>query len=143
MRTAAGAQAAHEAGAIADLFIACADTCPDMRTAAYNALLESLRHQCIRKIVAELRVDTTAPQLRDHYLAAKPERKMEVWGGVPVSGVEYLLACAIEEAKQSDKAAAPPESAQLASLASKPLLALLALAQVPTCPKRRAISMQP
>ena len=77
VRTPKGAEAAHKAGATTQLLVALADPCPLIRQSAYGAILESLRHHTVRREVAAMRVDMTIPTVREHYVAAKPARKLE------------------------------------------------------------------
>ena len=77
VRTPKGAEAAHKAGATTQLLVSLADPCPLIRQSAYGALLESLRHHTVRQAVALMRVDMTLPTVREHYVAAKPARKLE------------------------------------------------------------------
>lgn len=78
VRTPRGAEAAHTAGATERLLTCLAEPFPDMRQAAYEALLESLRHSMVRQEVASMHVDMSIQTVRDHYTAARPARKLEV-----------------------------------------------------------------
>jgi hypothetical protein len=77
VRTPRGAEAAHRAGATERLLVSLADPSPVIRQSAYGALLESLRHPIIRQEVAAMLVDMTIPTVREHYVAGKPNRKLE------------------------------------------------------------------
>lgn len=77
VRTPRGAEEAHKAGATTRLLVSLAEPCPLLRQSAYGALLESLRHHTVRQEVAAMRVDMTIPTVREHYVAAKPARKLE------------------------------------------------------------------
>jgi hypothetical protein len=131
VRTPRGADAAHSAGAIRQLLISLADPSLSIRQSAYGALVESLRHHTIREAVSAMCVDMEIPFVREHYIAAMPARKLQVWGGVPISSVEYILGCAMQEAKDLGTRNGPSEARQLEQpRTSLALLMLIALAQV-------------
>lgn len=57
---------------------------------------------------------------------------LQVWGGVPISSVEYILGCAVQEAKECESQNGASEARQAGQpRAALALLALVALSQVP------------
>jgi hypothetical protein len=96
------------------------------------SLIESLRHDSCLCAVHHLE---GCSQFRLHSVPC-----LQVWGGVPISSVEYILGCAMQEAKAVDHGKAEQGHDGLPS-AALPLLALVSLSQVLNLCQKMSLSV--